>query len=67
MRVREEIGVGRSGGVGGEGGGGGGGGWCYHLSDSRMQFHPKRLTCTVNKFLFKDSCFLQLNIVDFHN
>lgn len=26
-----------------------------------------KLTRTVNKFLFKDGCFLQLDIIDFHN
>lgn len=26
-----------------------------------------KLTRTVNKFLFKDGCFLQLNIIDFQN
>lgn len=28
---------------------------------------PFQTAHTVNKFLFKDSCFLQLNIIDFHN
>lgn len=32
----------------------------------QCNFIPK-LTHTVNKFLFKDGCFLQLNIIDFHN
>lgn len=32
-----------------------------------MRSHSKELTSTVNTFLLKDSCFLQLNIIDLHN
>lgn len=55
--------------AGGTGGGGSGGlgGGVLPCVRSKLQFHSKQLAHTVNKFLFKDSCFPQLNIIDFHN
>lgn len=46
---------------------GGGGGRVLPCVRSKLQFHSKEPAHTVNKFLFKDSCFPQLNIIDFHN
>lgn len=70
LRTRPGVGwwVGGTGRCGGGGGGWGAkGGRVLPCVRSKLQFHSKQPAHTVNKFLFKDSCFPQLNIIDFHN